>query len=114
MLNSGDVVELDLGAPAGREARFRHPAIVVTAQRILDAAPSVVHVVPLTSRIRAFGSEVQVDPEAPNGLDQPSSAQCQHLRAVSIGRVDAVKGNVGAALLSQVREVIAVILDLPT
>jgi mRNA-degrading endonuclease toxin of MazEF toxin-antitoxin module len=52
MLNSGDVVRLDLGLLSGREASFRHPAVVVTAQRILNAGPSVVHVVPLTSRIR--------------------------------------------------------------
>lgn len=44
MLNSGDVVLARLGAPTGREAGFRHPAIVVTAQAILDGSPSVVHV----------------------------------------------------------------------
>ena len=49
MLISGDVVDLDLGLPEGRKAGFRHPAIVITAQRILDAEPSVVHVVPLTT-----------------------------------------------------------------
>ncbi len=114
MLTSGDVVDLDLGAPTGREAGFRHPAIVVTAQRILDATPKVVHVVPLTSTIRAFGSEVRVDGDAANGLDCVSAAQCQHLRAVSTGRLDAVRGNVGAAVLAEVREVIAVILNLPT
>jgi mRNA interferase MazF len=113
MLTSGDVVELELGAPEGREAGPRHPAIVVTAQRILDAVPSVVHVVPLTSTIRQFASEVAVDPGGDNGLDRPSAAQCQHIRAVSPGRVLDVRGNVGAVVLTQVREMIAVILDLP-
>ncbi|HEU0089607.1 MAG TPA: type II toxin-antitoxin system PemK/MazF family toxin [Pseudonocardiaceae bacterium] len=114
MLNSGDVVhlDLDLGLPSGREAEFRHPAVVVTAQRILDARPSVVHVVPLTSRIRRFGSEVGIDPDASNGLEQPSAAQCQHLRAVSTGRIEQVCGNVGTQALAQVREVIGLILDL--
>ena len=56
MLTSGDVAELDLGLPAGREAGFRHSAVVVTAQRILDAGPNVVQVVPLTTTIRGFGS----------------------------------------------------------
>jgi mRNA interferase MazF len=113
MLTSGDVVELELAAPEGREAGFRHPAIVVTAQRILDAVPSVVHVVPLTSTIRQFASEVAVDPDGDNGLDRPSAAQCQHIRAVSPGRVLDVRGNVGAVVLTHVREMIAVILDLP-
>lgn len=113
MLTSGDVVGLDLGTPEGSEAGFRHPAVVVTAQRILDAGPSVVHVVPLTSTIRPFGSEVVVDPDAGNGLGRRSAAQCQHLRAVSPRRVGEVRGNVGGVVLAQVRETIAVIIDLP-
>lgn len=113
MLTSGDVVDLELGAPQGREAGFRHPAVVVTAQRVLAAEPSVVHVVPVTSTIRSFHSEIIVEPDAASGLDVRSAAQCQHLRAVSPGRVIGVRGNVGAAVLMQLRETIAVILDLP-
>ncbi len=113
MLTSGDVVDLDLGAPEGREAGFRHPAVLVTAQRILDAGPSVVHVVPLTSTIRGFHSEITVDPDEVNGLEQASAAQCQHVRAISPRRVLDARGNVGAGLLAQVRETIAIILDVP-
>jgi mRNA interferase MazF len=114
MLSSGDVVELDLGVPVGREAGFAHPAVVVTAQRILDADPTVVQVVPLTSSIRPFRSEVAVEPDGVNGLDTGSAAQCQHVRAVSTGRVRSVRGNVGPLVLSQLREALALILDLRT
>ncbi len=112
MLTSGDVVHLDLGLPVGREAGFRHPAIVVTAQRILNAEPSVVHVVPLTSTIRRFYSEITIDPDQRNGLTVRSAAQCQHVRAISPGRIASAGGNVGALALRQIREAIAVILDL--
>ena len=110
---SGDVVDVDLGAPAGREPGFRHPAVLVTAQRILNASPSVVHVVPLTTTIRGFHSELVIEPDRANGLDALSAAQCQHLRAVSTRRIVASRGNVGPAVLTQLRETIAVILDLP-
>jgi mRNA interferase MazF len=113
MLTSGDVVDLDLGPPAGREAGFRHPAVVVTAQRILDAGPNVVHVVPLTSTLRVFASEVRIEPDGAIGLDRESSAQCQHLRALSVSRVEKVRGNVGTVALAQIREVVGVILDVP-
>jgi mRNA interferase MazF len=113
MPTSGDIVDLELGLPEGREAGFLHPAVVVTAQRILDALPSVMHVVPLTSTIRPFHSEVVIEPDDANGLDDRSAAQCQHLRAVSPGRVRSVRGNVGSTVLAQLRETIAVILDLP-
>jgi mRNA interferase MazF len=113
MPSSGDVVEIELGKPEGREAGMRRPAVVVTAQRILDAAPSVIQVVPLTSTIRSFHSEVVIEPDSTNGLAVPTAAQCQHLRSVSPSRVAEVRGNVGATVLTQVRETIAVILDLP-
>lgn len=113
MQTSGDVVGLDLGLPEGREAGFRHPAVLVTAQRILDGRPSVVHVVPLTSAIRSFDSEVVIEPDHANGLTEISAAQCQHLRAVSPGRISTARGSVGPAVLAQIQETIAVLLDLP-
>lgn len=113
MPTAGDVVDLDLGGPRGNEAGFVHPAVVVTAQRILDAGPSVIHVVPLTTTLRPFHSEVAVEPDGTNGLDAVSAAQCQHLRAISTERVLGVRGNVGAIVLAQLRQTVAVILDLP-
>lgn len=113
MPTSGDVVDLDLGVPEGREAGFQHPAVLVTAQRILDSHPSVVHVVPLTTTIRRFHSEVVIEPDEGNGLVEVSAAQCQHIRAASRGRIVAIRGNVGVTVLAQLRETIAVILDLP-
>lgn len=113
MPTSGDVLDLDLDVPEGREAGFVHPAVVVTAQRILDAGSSVVHVVPLTTTLRRFHSEVVLEPDLDNGLSEPSAAQCQHVRAVSPHRIVAIRGNIGSIALTQVRETIAVILDLP-
>lgn len=112
MLTSGDVVRLDFGLPASREAGFRHLAVLVSAQRILDAGPSVVQVVPFTSTLRGFASEVEIDADRANGLQRTSAAQCQHIRAVGIGRIEATLGNVGAAALVQIREVLGLILDV--
>jgi mRNA interferase MazF len=113
MLTSGDVVDLDLGLPEGREAGFRHSAVIVTAQRILNAQPTVIQVVPLTTTIRRFTSEITVEPDDASGLRQRSAAQCQHVRAVSTGRVEQVRGNVGPTVLSQIRATVGVILDIP-
>ncbi len=113
MLTSGDVVMIDLGTPAGHEAGFRHPAVVVTAQRVIDGGASVVQVVPLSSRVRGFASEVEVEADPSNGLDLRSAAQCQHVRAVATGRVEDRLGNIGGALLAQIREVLGLILDVP-
>ncbi|MGQ0678787.1 MAG: type II toxin-antitoxin system PemK/MazF family toxin [Actinomycetota bacterium] len=72
-----------------------------------------VHVVPLTSTIRSFHSEVVVEPDESNGLAVDSAAQCQHVRAASPRLIIGVHGSVGATALTQLRETIAVILDLP-
>lgn len=113
MLTSGDLVDLDFGMPASREAGFRHPGVVVTAQRILDADPSVVQVVPVTSMLRGFGSEVEIEADSNNGLHRTSAAQCQHIRGVAVGRIEAIRGNIGAAALVRIREVLGLILEVP-
>ena len=112
MLTSGDVVDLDLGSPKGREAGMRRPVVVVTAQEIIDESANVVQVVPLTSTIRAFGSEVEIQADETNGLETDSAAQCQHIRSVSVDRVESVRGNIGAAALAEIREVLSLILDI--
>ena len=113
MLTSGDVVTIDLGTPPGREAGFRHPAVVVTAQRVIDGGAAVVQVVPLTSQVRGFASEVEVGADPSNGLDRRSAAQCQHVRAVATSRIEDRLGNIGATTLAQIREVLGLILDVP-
>ena len=113
MLTSGDVVMIDLGTPTGSEAGFRHPAVVVTAQRVIDGGANVVQVVPLTSQVRGLASEVEIDPDPSNGLDRRSAVQCQHVRAVATSRVEERLGNIGVAALTQVREVLGLILDVP-
>lgn len=112
MLTSGDVVELDLGSPRGGEAGLRRPVVVVTAQEILDESASVIQVVPLTSTIRGFGSEVEIPADDHNGLSADSAAQCQHIRSVSVERVETIKGNVGGTTLSEIRKTLSLMLDI--
>lgn len=112
MLTSGDVVDLDLGSPRGREGGLRRPVVVVTAQEILDESANVVQVVPLTSTVRPFGSEVGIEADEKNGLEADSAAQCQHIRSVSIERVESVRGNIGAIALTEIRDVLGLILDI--
>lgn len=112
MLSSGDVVDLDLGVRSDREAGFQHPAIVVTAQAVLDESPNVVQVVPVTKTLRGFGSEVVIAADDHNGLTLDSAAQCQHVRSVSAERVESVRGNVGSAVLTEIRRVLGILIDV--
>jgi mRNA interferase MazF len=112
-LNSGDLAYVELGPPTERKAGYRHPTVIVTAQAILDASPTVVQVVPVTSTLRHYSTEIEIEPEPGNGLEVVSAAQCQHVRSVSPARLSEPAGNVGAVALAQIREMLAVIFDLP-
>ena len=112
MLTPGDVVDLDLGIPRGSEAGLHRPAVVVTAARVLRGGPNVVQVVPLTRTIRQSAAEALIEPDDINGLDARSSAQCQHVRSVATSRITAKTGNIGPVLLGEIRETIALLLDL--
>jgi mRNA interferase MazF len=115
MLTSGDVIRVDLGTPVGSEAGMVRPAVIVTAQRVLEHSPRVLQVVPLTRTIRGWTSEVMIPADVGAGLAANSAAQCQHVRAISIDRVvEGVdeSGNVGALVLHQIRETLATLLDL--
>ena len=112
MRRCGDVQPADLGEPHGREAGFARPVVIVTAQLVLDQSPSVVQVVPLTSKIRGYRSEVTIEPDPGNALEAVSAAQCQHIRAIAIKRLAEPIGNVGPQVLAQMREILADLLDL--
>lgn len=113
MLTSGDVLDVGFGPPVAREAGFFRPAVLMTAQTILARSPNVVHVVPLTTTARNFRSEVLIEPDRHNGLEDISVAQCQHVRAVASARIGRVRGNVGPLILAQIRQSVGLILDIP-
>ncbi|HPJ19552.1 MAG TPA: type II toxin-antitoxin system PemK/MazF family toxin [Actinomycetota bacterium] len=111
MLIPGDVIDVDLGLPAGHEPGFARPVVVVTAQAILQREPNVIQVVPLTSTLREFGSEVRISGEG-SGLDRDSNAQCQHIRSVAGSSVLRRRGNVGSVDLARIRELAALLIDI--
>lgn len=111
-LRSGSTVLVDLGVPSGHEAGFSRPVVVVTAQETLDAGPSVVQVVPITTTDRGYRTDVPVVPGS-SGLRMSSHAQCQHIRSLSVGRITQVIGRVSPLELRQIREILGLLLDAP-
>jgi len=112
MPTSGDIVLIDFGLPEGHEAGFPRPAVVVTASDVLDSGSPIVQVVPLTSTVRRYKAEVVIEPDAANQLSVVSSAQCQHIRSFSRSRVSERIGMVSTVHLRQIRETLALLLDL--
>jgi mRNA interferase MazF len=109
-LTSGAIALVDLGVPSGHEAGFARPVVIVTAQEVLDANPTVLQVVPVTSKLRGYQTDVALSVES-SGLSTVSLAQCQHIRSVSVARITEVIGKVDPVELRQIREVLDLLLD---
>ncbi len=113
----GDVIRVDLGVPVGSEGGFVRPAVVavvVSARDWLDHSPSSIFAVPLTTTKRNYPSNVEVAPDAFNGLIQTSYAQVELLRSISSERVIEVSGNTGPSIVGALRDIAQLLLDLRT
>lgn len=110
----GDVIRVDLGVPVGSEAGFVRPAVVVSARDWLDHTPSSIFAVPLTTTKRNYPSNVEVAPDAFNGLIETSYAQVELLRSISSERVIEISGNTGPSIVGALRDIAQLLLDLRT
>ncbi|MFW2335232.1 type II toxin-antitoxin system PemK/MazF family toxin [Ilumatobacter sp.] len=103
-------VGVDFGTPIGSEPGLVRPAVVATADGVLQAEPRAVHVVPLTSNTgRSLLTEVVVTHD-----DVESAAQVHLLTPISVQRiVGQPSDNVGALALAQLRSIVADLFDTP-
>jgi mRNA-degrading endonuclease toxin of MazEF toxin-antitoxin module len=103
-VRSGEIVIIDFGVPIGSAPALVRPAVVVTAQPTLDEFDQTFHVVPITSTTRRWPSDVTTD---------RGQAQCHLVTTVDQNQlVDWTALNVGAVVLAQIRETVAILLGL--
>ena len=107
-----DVVLVDLGIPMGSEAGFLRPAVVISSAGLLRRNLATVFVIPCTTRQRGVASHVELASDGANGLDRTTWAQCEHLRSVERGRCLELLGNVGVVAIEQMREIVALLIDV--
>lgn len=61
----------------------------------------------------SFPSHVPIEPDEVNRLDTTGFALVEQMRAVSSTRCSAARGNVGAAVVWQLTDVLAMIIGIP-
>lgn len=95
---------VDLGASVGSEQGGRRPVVVVGSEDHCRFPIDMALVVPLTTRDRGLPHHVPVS-STESGLDQPSWARTEDVRAVSIRRFlrTAPLGSLSEAEQGQVR-----------
>jgi mRNA interferase MazF len=112
----GEIRIVDLEPVRGTEADKRRPGIVVSNDGSNDAVVrhgrGVVTIVPLTSNVsRVFEFQVLL-PAAATGLRWDSKAQAEQVRAMDVGRIGDVMGEVPEDLLARVDAALRVHLAL--
>lgn len=81
-LSPWQVWPVDLGAPIGSEQGGRRPVVVVGSEDHCRFPIEMALVIPLTTRYRGLPHHVAIS-SADSGLDQPSWARTDDIRAVS-------------------------------
>jgi len=112
----GEIRLADLDPARTSEADKRRPAVVVSNDHANTTAArlgrGVVTVVPITSNIaRVFPFQVALQAEL-SGLRVDSKAQCEQVRAVSVGRLGPVLGQLPASIMSQIDDALRLHLQL--
>ena len=104
-MRAGDIVRIDFGTPARGEPGFVRPGVVVTSDDVLEFRQNAVVVVPCTTTLRGWLTEVEVP-----GF---GTAQAHLPTTISVDRiVETTDTNIGPVALRQIRELIADLLGL--
>ena len=102
-MRSGDVIRCDFGTPATGEPGYLRPAILVTADDVLEFRQNAVLVVPCTTTERGWVTEVAVDTYGVAQSHLPTTISTKRI-------IEHTGDNVGPIALSQIRELIALII----
>lgn len=102
-MRSGEVYRIDFGSPLGSEAGFIRPAVVVTDDEILESISTTFQVVPFTSTVRNWPTDVS---------SEWGEAQVHLVTTVSSLAAGEYLGAVGHAKLRALREVLADVLGM--
>jgi mRNA interferase MazF len=100
-LNSGDVLLCDLNPATGREQGGIRPVVVVSHQRYA-VIPGLFLAVPLTSRDRGLEHHIGIPANDQTGLNRPSYAMTEQIRAVSDQRTGRHLGSVSDETLAAI------------
>lgn len=107
----GEVYDVDLGQPIGREPAFRRPAVVVSVDILNNGPGGLVVVVPITTRGYGLRSHIELEPAA-SGLEHMSYARCDQLRVISVERLSSRQGMISPELMHAIDRALRFVLDL--
>lgn len=97
----GEIWRLDFDPVQGHEQAGMRPALILSDDDFNQLPWRLCVVVPLSTTLRLFPLHVLIQPPE-GGCRQPSVILCQHLRSVSLDRLDRKLGSIAPATISEV------------
>ena len=115
-VHRGDIWTVDFSIPAGAEAAYRRPAVIVSNNGANQSATrlgrGVVTVVPVTGNVRrVYPFQVLLHART-CGLRRDSKVQAEQVRAVAIERLQARIGRVPLWTMDEIDSALRLHLDL--
>jgi len=107
----GEVYDVDLDQPVGREPALSWPAIVVSVDILNNGPGQLVVVIPVTSAAYGLRSHVEVEPGS-SGMKHTSYARCDQMRVISTSRLSSRRGMVALDSLRNIDQALRFVLDL--
>jgi mRNA interferase MazF len=107
----GQVWSVTLDSTVANERRGTRPCVVVSTDRYNALPIRQALVVPLTSRERGFPHHIAVTDDG--GLNRPSCAMCEAIRAVSLERFGQLISIADPATLTKITDQLALWLRQP-
>ncbi len=115
-MRRGEIFLVNFDPSEGSEVKKERPAIIVSNDGANSAAErngkGVITVVPVTSNISHVYPFQVLLPADQSGLDHDSKAQAEQVRAVAVGRLGALLGEVTHPLLEEIDEALRLHLAL--
>jgi len=107
----GDIWYADLDPTRGHEQAGRRPVLIISVDRFNHGPADLLVAIPITSKSKGIPSHVRVEPSA-SGLRQESFILCEAIRSISKSRVTKRLGRIPPVALSQVEDILRVLLGL--
>lgn len=107
----GEIYDVDLGQPVGREPAKHRPGVVVSTDLVNNGPSQLVVVAPVGTASYGLRSHVELEP-GDSGLDHTSYARCDQIRSISTDRLTTRRGMADVDEIHSIDEAMRFILDL--
>jgi mRNA interferase MazF len=102
---------VDFSPTRAREQRGYRPALVVSVDDYNRSPSGLVVVLPITSKPPRVSWHVPL-PAGEGGLEEAGAVLCDHIRSVSVERLDQLTGSVSYPILEEVQRRLRYLLDI--